>query len=74
MDAIFESNFATTCNNNGYQQTFPNYVKSLKDALIKSSAQWAGPIYVDLNVPPGGQLRGEVSGVINLVNEMLVPS
>ena len=73
LDAIFCNNLETACNRNkvnGYLNTFPDFL----NCLIKGTKHpLVGPCKVDLNRPGVTQLRGMVSKVINIVNEVACP-
>ena len=54
----------------GYQQTFPEFVKTLKKG---SAGATAGPVNVDDDKPAVDQLWDEVKGVIEVVNSWMLP-
>lgn len=73
MNAIFESNLAVSRDKGGkgYQQTMPEFIKSLK--LASSKRPPTGPVEVDLNESAVTQLWSEVSSVIRQVNRIMKP-
>jgi len=73
LDAIFLSNLVTARNHTsfkGYQQTFPEFLDTLKKG---SAGATAGPVHVNNDEPAVDQLWDEVKGVIEVVNSWMLP-
>jgi len=73
LEAIFASNLVTARSHTsfkGYQQTFPEFLKTLKQG---SAGATPGPVHVDNDKPAVDQLWDEVKGVIEVVNSWMLP-
>ena len=75
MEAIFNGNLATSRSNtggSGYQQTFPDFINSLRAATIEV-CPLVGPVEVDLDDIAVTQLWDDVASVIRSVNRFMKP-
>lgn len=70
IKAIFEGGLATSHKGKGYQATFPEFSKILKDAL--ASLPSGGPIDVDLDTAAIDQLSDAVKSIMNLVTKRML--
>ena len=75
-DAIFESNLVTSRSRNtfkGYQQSFPEFIESLKKASASLNDCECGPVEIDLTMPAANQLWEEVDGIMKATNAWMKP-
>ena len=73
LEAIFQSNLVTARTHTsfkGYQQTFPEFLDTLKKGSVGATT---GPVNVDDDKPAVDQLWDEVKGVIEVVNSWMLP-